>query len=234
MLRRPDQRKAGRDSARRAQSSPAVRSRSAVVGMFLLLLAVGCSSRLPPAPVVPSGPAPPPTSSSAADGAPRVANPINATRFLVNPCALLMPPELTRFRLPTKGTVRFNRLSGPSCSWYTGFIGDVPGPHAFGVDVSLVTEHKQGLSDVYDQHREFPGKYAYFLPTSVQGYPAVFASEADDRAHGICELVVGVNDHLTFSVVYNAYSAEDPTVRADPCGKASMLADDVLTTMKTT
>jgi hypothetical protein len=66
---------------------------------------------------------------------------------------------------------------------------------------------------------------AYFVVTSVAGYPAVYSSEADLRTDGMCVLNVGVNDHLYFFVDYDATTdQENGANEQQSCGAAKQTA----------
>jgi hypothetical protein len=103
---------------------------------------------------------------------------------------------------------------GPRCAWHgtTGSIG-----------VGFLTRNKGGLSDTY-RVRELN---AYFIETTVDGYPAVFTEGSDGRATGHCGLIVGISDTLTFDVL------ESGRLDAEgACARAKQVAAAVVTTMK--
>ncbi|MFC5107557.1 DUF3558 domain-containing protein [Kibdelosporangium philippinense] len=130
-------------------------------------------------------------------GAPRVTTPLDASKFLSQPCTVLTPAQLQSLTLPVQGKPdtdsQVAKTAGPSCLWINN---DTP---SFAISIGFLTGNKRGLSDTYRGHEQgaFPG---YFEPTSVDGYPAVFNDLSDGRAGGDCTITVGVSDTLTLRV----------------------------------
>ncbi|PRX47675.1 uncharacterized protein DUF3558 [Prauserella shujinwangii] len=58
------------------------------------------------------------------------------------------------------------------------------------VSIIQTPDFTNGLTDVYARKDSL----AYFEPTEISGYPAVYASRSDGRANGICQLHVGLTD----------------------------------------
>src|SRR5690348_935008 len=117
-----------------------------------------------------AAPAASPASTGSPSGAPPVAAPLDASRFLAQPCSVLSTAQLATFGVPAAGQPDTGsqpaRATGPSCTWR----GE--GQHPRGIEVGFLTGNKHGLADTYrDSSRTFPG---YFVPTQVDGYPAVF------------------------------------------------------------
>src|ERR1043165_903642 len=126
-------------------------------------------------------------------GAPRVATPLDATRFLAAPCSVLTPSQLREVMLPP-GTPDTDQpisiYAGPGCTWTNS---DTPSTVGFG----LMTTNLKGLSDTYRGRARFKG---YFDPTEVDGYPALFNDVGDYRPHGTCGMTTAISDTLTFTV----------------------------------
>jgi hypothetical protein len=167
-------------------------------------LVAGCSSPTP-------GTAAPTTQSSApssivgsADPAPKVAHPLDATAFVVKPCTALMPADTAALGLAGAlvggGT---NSQLGISCGF---FVRDT------GVNVGWNKIDTNGLTDLYTLRSTF----AYWIPTTVSGYPAVFEDGLDRRSTGSCGIDVGVNDHLFMTADVESLS---PAAQACPLAK---------------
>jgi hypothetical protein len=108
--------------------------------------------------------------------------------------------------------------SGPSCSWRNSET-------LVSVAISFITGNKNGLADIYRGRAQgqFPG---YWVETTVDGYPGVFAGLVDGRQVGICELSVGITDPLTILVVRQDRTGEKS------CDQAKVAASMTLKTIK--
>jgi hypothetical protein len=158
------------------------------------------------------------TSEDEAKDAPRVEHPLDASRFLAQPCAVLVPAQLTTLGITTPGkpetTGAVAEQAGPMCTWIA------EGPHR-NYGFGFLTGNKNGLSDTYR------GSWGgYFEPTTVAGYPAVFNDVVDSRDEGICNLTVGITDDLTFRIDLTA------DLGRESCDRAVQLAELVVATIK--
>ncbi len=147
--------------------------------------------------------------------APRVKDPLDAAAFVQKPCTLLTADQATTLGLETEGTGG-KGTDAPFCSWgnkeredYT--VGFKPG-------------NEKGLSDHYRANES--GRWKYFEPTNVSGYPAVFAALTDLRDDGHCSIVVGVRDELIFFVNSRGGPGRES------CDKVKEIAGEVIATMK--
>lgn len=128
-------------------------------------------------------------------GAPRVSNPLDASKFLTQPCAVLSQTQLAHFDIRRPGEPDTEsavaREAGPRCVWYTegGIFG-----------MGFLTGNKNGLSDTYRGRSRFN----FWEETTVEGYPAVFNDPSDGRPAGACNLTVGISDTLTFRALDNS------------------------------
>ncbi|MFC4853597.1 DUF3558 domain-containing protein [Actinophytocola glycyrrhizae] len=161
------------------------------------------------------------TEPSSEPEAPRVADPLDATRFLTDPCAVLTPAQLATFKVSRPGKPdtdsEIAKQVGPLCSWRA----DTEIPSSIGV--TWQRGNKNGLGDLY----RIRDRYDYFEPTTVDGYPAVFRDSSDARADGDCLISVGVSDSLTFT------AGESGTLDAHgACDRAAQVAAAVLATLK--
>ncbi|MFB9305310.1 DUF3558 domain-containing protein [Kibdelosporangium philippinense] len=162
------------------------------------------------------------TTSGNDSEAPRVSVPLDASKFLSQPCAILAPAQLKDLNLQAQGKPdtdsQIAKTSGPSCSWRNS--------DASANSVSFTTGNKNGLSDTYRAHRQ--GQFGgYFEPTDVTGYPAVFRDIKDFRNNGTCNLTVGISDTLTFLV-----TEQGPLKGAASCDRAKQVASLVIETLK--
>ncbi|GAB3879108.1 DUF3558 domain-containing protein [Kibdelosporangium lantanae] len=153
--------------------------------------------------------------------APAVPNSVDATRFLTQPCAALVPSQLQVLELDSPGVPDTDsseaHYSGPACTWYRG--GLPRGMVAFG------TANKNGLADIYRAHED--GQFSgYWVETTVDGYPAVFTSSVDDRRQGFCSLITGISDTMTMLV------SRDLTVGQDACEPALRTTSLILKTLR--
>ena len=130
-------------------------------------------------------------------GAPTVKDPIDASKFIPQPCTALSATTLKQLNISRPGVPDTEsavaKSSGPFCTWHTD---DQPTNMSYGV--GFLTGNKNGLSDTYRGGKKaFPG---YFEPTEVGGYPAVFNGLTDDRPTGACNITVGISSSLAFRV----------------------------------
>jgi hypothetical protein len=155
-------------------------------------------------------------------GAPPVNNPLDATKFLTQPCAALTPQQVQGFNLSAQGKPDTDsaiaKHTGPSCKWGSSDTGE-------GIDVHFVAGNKNGLADVYRAHGE--GKWTgYWEVTSVDGYPGVFAFTTDGRPSGSCNLFVGISETLAFAI------NSQVQLKANACDLAKQVAAAVVETLK--
>jgi hypothetical protein len=119
-----------------------------------------------------------------------VDDPLDASRFITDPCAVLTREQLDGFSVgglgipTTSGGVA--KYAGPFCSWHADPELDST------MAVGFITGNKNGLADMYRGRERFED----FRPVEVDGYPGVFANSPDLRASGSCDLAVGVSGTL--------------------------------------
>lgn len=162
------------------------------------------------------------TGSSNRYGAPRVAQPLDATKFLAQPCSALTAQQLSNLNLPAQGKADTDspiaKNSGPSCEW-------INSDTATSVGLSFTTGNKNGLADLYRANKE--GKWTgYWEETTVSSYPGVFHGVTDARAQGSCNLAVGVSESLTFLVDIGG------RLKEQSCDFAKQVAAAVVDTLK--
>lgn len=144
----------------------------------------------------------PPTSSSSADhggDAPRVSEPIDVSGLEEDPCTALSDAQVQKLNL-LPGERGETDQGAPKCRYE---YDDDSGSR---VVFTLVPEFSNGLADLYEREPNL----AYFEPTEVSGYPAVYASPNEGRSSGVCQLHVGLTDNFLVSVwVYLGQSTPD-------------------------
>jgi len=206
--------------------------RGFVISFTLLTAAValaGCSSGVKPGSAgnIPSlsfstqSTAPQSTSSSDSSGstgsAPKVSSPLNPAPLLSDACSGLSASQVSSFGLKT-GQPRTIE-TGTTCSWrYNDGTSNT-------VNISPLVPNKNGLSDLYDQK----DSKAYFEPTQIAGYPAVYTDIVDSRNRGRCSLYVGVTDQLAVFVFTQLDDGADVT---KPCPVADKIGAAMVQTLK--
>ncbi|MEV5718991.1 DUF3558 domain-containing protein [Amycolatopsis mediterranei] len=176
-----------------------------------------------PAGSVSSGP------SSADPEVPKVSAPLDASKYVADPCGLVPEDVLTPLRLPVPGEKRPagndpRTKAGPSCVWRIRGEGT-------GVSMTLGTSNRDrgagGLAGLYAGYRQ--GTFIRFLERApdVEGYPAIYYDLADERSMGSCGLGVGIADDLVVDVYAQGYNGED-----DSCGTAARIAAAMIKTLK--
>lgn len=156
--------------------------------------------------------------------APTVSQPLDATRFLGNPCAALDKSQLSSFGITGAGrpdtTSGVAEASGPGCTWSNE-------QDYSAIAVGFITGNKHGLDDLYQAKvMQPPGYFGYFEPTTVDGYPAVFNDGTDGRSTGRCALAVGVNETMTL------FTQQQGGDGPKSCSVAKQVAAAVITTLK--
>jgi hypothetical protein len=152
-------------------------------------------------------------------GAPKVADPLDTSRYEHDPCQSLTGDQAESLDLPAAGTVEEVPLS-TACDWRnTETRGEV--------EIVFFVDDPRGLSPEYKNRK----KYAFFevLP-NIEGYPAVARDDPDDRKIGHCAVVVGVADDMALEVILRLSQRNVET--KDPCAEAARVASLALQTMK--
>lgn len=154
--------------------------------------------------------------------APKVANPLDASAFLPQPCAVLTVDQLKSLDVSKPGkpttTGAVAEMAGPYCGWRNSREPII------GYDIGFLTGNKNGLSDTYRGRKRFE----YFEPTTLDGYPAVFNDGNDHRDQGSCNITVGISDTLALRAGVMAST----TVGRESCEHAKKLASAAIATLK--
>lgn len=156
---------------------------------------------------------------------PRVNDPLDASRYIVDPCAVLTQAQLASYGVSRNGkpdtTSASAEYSGPSCLWFGQEVDTTIG-------VIWQTTNTNGLSDTYSLQEDF-ATWEHFEATEVDGYPAVFNNLDGDAEFGNCGLVTGVSDTLTFYVLLQGHSKIDGEAS---CNRVMQVATAVIQKLK--
>jgi hypothetical protein len=143
----------------------------------------------------PSGSGPPSAEEPDRNGAPSVSDPLDADRFIADPCAALTQEQVAGFGFTGPGTPQTEgaiaEQTGPGCIWQ-GTAEEVG-----TIGVTYLTGNENGLADIYGTQ----DRYEYFIETTVSGYPAVVSDTVDARGSGACGISVGVSNSLVVRVL---------------------------------
>ncbi|MBN9745301.1 DUF3558 domain-containing protein [Amycolatopsis sp. A1MSW2902] len=188
----------------------------AAAGSLVLLAVTACSST--PGTPVPATPESSSAPTSTTRSVPKVSNPLDATKYEQNPCALLSQAQATE----VINAVRHRQGKGlvaPLCTWYDDRdnsvgLGLLPG--------------QGGLAGAYTNADSESGYFE--AAPDVNGYPAVFAGTTDDRKRGGCQIAVGIKDDETFTA--SVLLDKSFPGYADPCALAAKTAAAAVTTLK--
>jgi hypothetical protein len=194
---------------------------AAATALAALALA-GCSqttigSANPTTVAPPSATVSAPSQSSAK--APAVKTPLNASKFVRDPCLTLTQAQQQQFEGTKPGT-RTDSDSGVGCAWNLGANGST------GTGVNFVPSVTNGLTHLYEQNSAGFFKSGYFQPIEVEGYPAAYNEVADNRTGGQCGLSVGISDNTYFDVLIQGRTG------TDGCKAALNVAKAVLHTVQ--
>jgi hypothetical protein len=190
-----------------------------VVGLAVVLAACSTTVVGNPAPATGSGPA---SSTGGPDGVPKVAHPLETSRFEKEPCATLSSEQLGQLGITTAPKPMPEDKLGPSCTWNADDDGGLNlGARLLTVGSSLASLYKQR-----DQ-----GRWKLFEPVAdVAGYPGVLLDPSSAQPKGKCELSVAVRDDLIYSLqVDMLQSSKD---YANPCPVVQKAAEMAVSTMK--
>lgn len=195
-----------------------------------LVLVVGCDDTQPPTDpgnTIPTGttsassqPSTPGNAGQNIGKAPRVATPLDTSRFEQSPCGLLTDDQLSEFGGETGKTDTSATEVG--CGWRFGTQKDSSADAWFSPGAT-----KSGLSDLYVLKEQGAWTDGYFEPTEVAGFPAVFAEGSDNRENGACVLSVGVRDDMYLNLATQA----PPGKGRESCTAAENLAEAMIKTL---
>ncbi|MFB9929631.1 DUF3558 domain-containing protein [Amycolatopsis halotolerans] len=153
-------------------------------------------------------------------GVPKVAIPLDATKFKQNPCDALTARQVSDL-LGTSSHVKPepHGAGGPGCGWFA----------QAQVVIVFPDINELGLTSFY---RAKDKVYPFFLPLApVDGYPVVAYGEEDHRASlGECDIAMGISDSET--IVVSVTQSPSHKGEKDPCDSARGVAETVLANLR--
>lgn len=164
----------------------------------------------------------PSDSSSGADvtsNVPEVTDPIDTTAFEHAPCTVLTYTQLEELAISSEPEPSSQGL-GPGCEW--GDIFD----DGITIEGAFITAGSS-VAGLYRSHEL--GRYDYFKPVTIGGYPAAFSAPFDGRDKGGCSIAVGVQNKLLYSIGIDL-SSNRPNY-SDPCSVLKRVAEMAVETM---
>ncbi|WIX91652.1 DUF3558 domain-containing protein [Amycolatopsis sp. DG1A-15b] len=195
-------------------------------GVAAALLLAGCSPETTgTATPAPSGSAP--ASASANADVPKVATPLDPSKYVSKPCDIVPGSVLSSLRFTEPGHTQLQDdqfgAAGPGCGWKISGEG-------VSMQVIIGTGNRDrgagGLAGLYGAHES--GQFPFLEPApAVDGYPAVYVDKRDRRPIGNCVLDIGVADDLAINVYAGGYEGAE-----DSCAAAQQVASAVITTLK--
>ncbi|WP_290056692.1 DUF3558 domain-containing protein [Amycolatopsis solani] len=186
----------------------------------LVLGACGTTNGGTPVPVtsVPSAPPSGSVDEVPGPGVPKVANPIDMTRFDRAPCEALTPAQVAGL-LGSEAETKpeLDAPAGPTCNW------EAPGRSGIGVIFGHLD--RRGLTSVYAAKGS---AYPFVEPLEpVDGYPLVaYDGVGDQRARGECTVAVGTSDTQAIDISVN--QSEKNIGKSDSCQAARQVTAMVL------
>jgi hypothetical protein len=155
------------------------------------------------------------------NGAPKVDDPLDTAKFVENPCLTLTTDQSQdTFGISPSGQPYDGSL-GNACKWKNE-------ESRAQADVRFLDKNPLGLSAEYAVNEE--GRWSFFEELTVEGYPAVARAQVDRRSDGICTVVVGASDELSYEVVLQ--QSRDRVGSKDPCVVAADVASETVKTIK--
>ncbi|WP_394360941.1 DUF3558 domain-containing protein [Amycolatopsis sp. SB7-3] len=202
-----------------------LRNRAAVAALVLVSVAVaGCTGETPGTATPTPGTSPSSASSAAPEdpNVPKVANPLDASAFVGDPCKLLPAATAAELGFTEPGEPKSD-TSNPACSWKSRGKAD-------SLQIILGSGNREkgmgGLAGL--QKAKDAGQLKFLEPgPEVDGYPTVYYGLQDRRARGNCDLSVGVADDLAISAQAEGYDNEQ-----DSCGNAQKAVSAMIKTLK--
>lgn len=195
---------------------------TALLVVFVLLAACGNTIDSPPSAESPSTSRRPSDASSSTPPptVPRVTNPIETGAFEQNPCSVLTTSQLHELSISTESEPKATE-SGPGCEWGNVFDDGLT------IEGAFLTKVNSSIAVVYKNQQY--DTYAYFEPTKINGYPAVFNDVADGRETGGCAISLGLRDKLIYTI--SLQLGEDQPNYSDPCSALTKVSNMAITTM---
>jgi hypothetical protein len=154
---------------------------------------------------------------------PRVAKPLDVTRFAADPCALLTSSERAEIGLPD--TSYDAEINPERCDLQAD--ADHPDPVNYQ---RIVVSPDSGLDDAYAQCRIVDSiDCTRWSVGAIDGYPVLRANGGSEHKYGFCRLFLGVSDHARVAIidVRVDLDADGPN-----CERAERSAGRILATLR--
>jgi hypothetical protein len=151
-------------------------------------------------------------------GAPKVATPLDTTKWQSNPCAALTPNQLAALGVTQQGKLTPDPTGGV-CDWSP----QLDAHYGLGFNAQFDPGEARGLANDY----EFAQGTLRRLP-DIEGQPAV--TQPAQNTDGSCTIYVGATDtvdYVTTVLISTGLPHYD-----DPCSVATQVAEDATVTMR--
>lgn len=199
-----------------------MRGAPAILVVFAGLL-VGCSATdhgqaVPTPPVTTTTEGEPTSTRSQDPAAPPVDNPLDAAKFIDDPCLSLTAAQADELGVPHPGTVRDNNIADSICTWENDARGLV----------EVAWFGSTGVGGAYAAEKR--GDLDFFAPAEVNGYPAAEFAQVDRRDRGYCSVAVGTAEEQSFQL--SLRQSEDKIDGSRVCSIALEVAGKVVDTVR--
>lgn len=151
-------------------------------------------------------------------GAPKVAKPLDTTKWQSDPCAALTPTQLAALGVSQQGKLTPDP-TGSVCDWSP----QLDAHYGLGFNAQFDPGEAKGLANDY----EFAQGTLQRLP-DIDGQPAV--TQPAQNTDGSCTIYIGATDtvdYVTTVLISTGLPHYD-----DPCSVARQVADDATVTMR--
>src|SRR5699024_3615569 len=108
---------------------------------------------------------------------PKIPSQVNIDPWTKHPCDVLSEQQMNSLSI-TSTPNSSQTSSGPKCNWGDLYKDGIIVSGTFGVNITST------IPGLYKNDRL--GKYAYFDPTVIKNYPAVYYGLSEDRDGGSC------------------------------------------------
>jgi hypothetical protein len=146
-----------------------------------------------------------------------VDHPLDVTKYGADPCLSLSPEQRARFGATAPGQSQTS-AGLPSCMWRFGSAGAVLGYVVYDTSPT-------GLAGLDALHKD-RNPHDYYIPTSIEGYPAAYNAFNGERDIGTCDLSVATSPTAYFTTSISSAPG------ADGCAAAKNLAAAVIETIR--
>ena len=206
-----------------------MRTRLTGVVAALSLLLAGCGGAQAGSPATPTeSTSPYPSRSSASKPGhsqaprdlPEVIDPIDVTTWLQEPCSVLTNEQLAKLSISTEPEPKTS-ATGPTCEWGDVFDDGITIEGSFG------TKSTSTIPGFF-RNNEL-GKYSYFVPVTIRGYPGALFGIADDRDGGGCGIAIALRKKHMYAISLRL--GEERPNYSDPCSVLKGIAQMAVKSM---